>query len=442
MNEALPTSIGAALIIMAGIVTLADTVEILNIISGAAITIIATIIMSLVLDSIGFFRWTAVNIIKKANGSGVLLYWYICLLCFLMTLFFNNDGSILITTPIIIQIVTILNLKPHQKMPYLFAGVLVATTSSSPIAVSNLANLIALRIVGLDINAYVALMFVPTIIGITVLTLLLYLFFKKDIPKKILALPDSDHISIQLNSMYGMDHSKKHNTLVVDKFHHPLKKDPNYLPEINWSLFRICITIVIFTRASFFLGSSFGIPLEWIAMFGAFLLILVRWYRNGTGAIDVLKKTPWYILIFAFSIYVIVHALHKIGLTFVLVTYFEGLISMSHFHAIFVTGILVAILSNIFNNIPAVMIGTLSLMEMGLDTHTMHLAYLANIIGSDIGALISPMGTLATLLWIYILRLNKIPITWGKYFRVAICVIPLSLLVCLLGLYLWSRLFI
>jgi arsenical pump membrane protein len=132
INEAIPPAVGAFLLISAGVVPLADLLQILDVISGAVITIMTTIIMSLVLDSIGFFRWTAVNIIKAANGSGRLLYWYICLLCFLMTLFFNNDGSILITTPIIIQMLSILNLKTHEKLPYLFAGVLVDQLNCTP----------------------------------------------------------------------------------------------------------------------------------------------------------------------------------------------------------------------------------------------------------------------------------------------------------------------
>ena len=82
-------------------------------------------------DSIGFFRWIAVNMIEKARGSGFRLFWLILLLCFLMTIFFNNDGSILITTPIIIRICSMLRLKIHQQLPYLISGALIATASSA-----------------------------------------------------------------------------------------------------------------------------------------------------------------------------------------------------------------------------------------------------------------------------------------------------------------------
>jgi len=436
INEAVPAGIGACLLIIAGVVPLADTLYILDTISGAVITILSTIIMSLILDSIGFFQWTALNIIRWANGSGTLLFFYICLLCFLMTLFFNNDGSILITTPIIIQILSLLNLKMHEKLPYLFVGALVATASSAPIAVSNLANLIALKIVGLDINDYVLLMFVPTLLGIFILAFLVYLYFKKDIPKKILTLPPSYHVPVQVDTMF---HYKQENRPVR---HHPLMDVVQEDRHIDFSLFRLCVGIVIFTRAGLFLGSSLGLPMELIAITGAFILVWVRWKWTGTGVRDVVKKSPWHILIFAFSIYVVIHALHLIGFTSLLVDQFQYIIAQSHIHAIMITGGLVTVISNIFNNIPAVMIGTITLTEMGLDTGTMQLAYLANIVGSDLGALISPMGTLATLLWMYILKINKIPLSWGKYFTVAIYVVPLSTAVTLFSLYFWTRLFI
>src|SRR5690554_3663383 len=96
LNESLPTAVGALLLFITGIVSLMDVYQIIGIVSGPVITILSTIIMSIVLESIGFFRFIAHNLVIRANGSGVRLFWLINLLCFLMTLFFNNDGSILI----------------------------------------------------------------------------------------------------------------------------------------------------------------------------------------------------------------------------------------------------------------------------------------------------------------------------------------------------------
>lgn len=425
INEAIPPTIGAAIILMTGIVPLFDLLDILKIVSGASVTIISTIVMSIVLESIGLFRWAAYNMVKLSNGSGIKLFWYINLICFLMTLFFNNDGSILITTPIIIQIFGMLNLKPQQKIPYLLSGALVATASSAPIGVSNLANLIALKIVGLDLNTYALLMFVPSMLGILLITVLLFLYFRRQIPRTIKLYMHPDTLTIPSN----------------DRLHfHPLMNAPADTLSIDWKLFRLCISIVILIRAGFFLGTSVGIPIEVVAIAGAVLLIGIRWYKIGTGPVDILKKTPWHILVFAASIYVLVFALDRVGLTDTIINYLKPYVMSSDFNAVMIVGTALTVLSNIMNNLPAVMIGTLSITEMGLHPETLQLAYLANIIGSDIGSLLTPMGTLASLIWMFMLRKNNIPITWGQYMKVTFVVIPAVLYFTLFCLFLWSRL--
>lgn len=413
MNEVIPTTIAATFMFLSGIVPLKDVYQIAGIVSGASFTILSTIVMSIVLESIGFFQWSANNMIARAKGSGLKLFWYVNLLCFLMTMFFNNDGSILITTPIIIHMVRNLRLKPHQQIPYLLSGALVATGASAPIGVSNLANLIALKIVNLNLNDYAAMMFVPSIIAIGTMSMLLYYYFRKNIPNYI--------------------------PTTSAPRHHPLLIDQEQSLQVDWWMFRICILIVVLIRGSFFALAPFGIPVEIPAIVGALLLILIRWIRLARGAWDVITKTPWHILLFAFSMYVIIFSLQNTGVTTLLVDKIQHTVASSHFNAIFIMGILLTVLSNLCNNLPSVMIGTLSLTTMGLDLQTLQVAYLANILGSDIGSLITPMGTLASLIWMFILRKNGINITWGTYLQASLMVIPISLLVGLLSLYVWTE---
>ncbi|TCP24506.1 arsenite efflux membrane protein ArsB [Scopulibacillus darangshiensis] len=421
INETIPTAIGASLFLLLGIVPLTSILEIFNIVSGASVTILSTIVMSIVLESVGFFRWVAFNLVNRAKGSGVKLFVYVNLLCYLMTMFFNNDGSVLITTPILIKTVNLLNLKPHQKIPFLLSGATIATASSAPIAISNIANLIALKIVGLDINGYVAMMFIPSMIGILVIATLLFLYFKKDIPKRL------PNIELDMTN-YDNPHSLPH----------PLSGRPGQI-HVDWGMFKICLGVIVIVRGSYFLLTPFGIPIEWIAIIGALVLIGIRWYRNRAGIMDVIKKTPWHILLFAFSMYILVYGLQNIGLTSYLVGFLEGIVQSSRLHAVFIMGGLLTLLSNVFNNLPSVMIGTLTLTKMNLDPHTLQIAYLANILGSDIGSLLTPIGTLATLLWMFILKENHILMSWKKYIKVTIVVIPIGLFISLISLYFWTN---
>jgi arsenical pump membrane protein len=418
MNEAIPATIGAILVFLSGSVSVGDLFDISSKVTGAAITIIATIVMAIVLESFGFFSWTAALMLKLSKGSGVRLFWNTLLLCFLMTLFFNNDGSILITTPILILILNNLKLKNRQKIPFLLSGALIATASSAPIGVSNIVNLIALKIIGMDLYLQTEMMFIPGVLGLLFLSYLLFLVFKKDIPKEIRF--HSYTIPLQKNRLY-----------------HPLQKNADSLFEQQKKLMINMLIFVFIVRISLFIASFIGISVTLVAVLGSITLLIWRWIHLKVNPKDVLGKIPWHILIFAFSMYVIIFGLHNIGLTTFLIGHLQALVNDSLLHASITMGIITALLSNIFNNHPALMISTLALTDMGLDPLIMKTVYLANIIGSDIGSLILPIGTLATLIWMHILRKNRIHISWLDYIKVTIIVIPPTLIFTLISLYLW-----
>lgn len=424
INETIPTTIGAGIVLIVGIVSWTDIVDIVDIVSGPALTILSTIMMSIVLESIGFFKWVAINIVQRSKGSGIRLYLYTNLLCFLMTMLFNNDGSILITTPIIIRIIQLLKFKPHQMFPYLISGALIATAASAPIAVSNISNLIALEIVGLSLNSYVAMMFVPSMIGILVIGWLLFLYFKKDIPKAF--------------SSILFKRANPHSAYL---YTHPLDTS-SHEEEMDWKMFKICLLIIVTTRVAFFALSPFGISLEFVGLLGASILIAYRWIRKGTGITDVVKNTPWKIFLFAFNMYVLVYGLKNVGLNDFIVSSIEKVVAQDALQATIIMGMLSTVLSNLVNNLPAVMINTMAIVDMDLDPLIAQIAYLANVIGSDIGALLTPIGTLATLIWMFELKKYGVKVTWGKYLKVTLLVIPIGLFVSLFSLYLWIMLFV
>jgi len=417
VNEAIPASVGAAFVLLSGSVTLTDLLVITDTISGAAITIIATIIMAIVLESFGFFQWTAEKLVQKARGSGIRLFWYINLLCFLMTLFVNNDGSILITTPILLMLLQHLGLKNHQKIPYLLSGALVATASSAPIGVSNIVNLIALKIVHMDLYMHTAMMFVPATLGLALMVALLYLEFRKVLPRTITG----------GTAMYS-----------IAKGSHPLQEKESPEEEKARNRFMIRILIFVFAvRVGLFVASYFHVPVSLAAIAGSAALLAWRWYRLKMAPTDMIKKTPWYIFIFAFGMYVIIYGLNNIGLTDWLIRVLQPVVAGSLLEASLWMGGLVSVLSNLFNNHPALMVGTLTLTGMGLDPLTLKISYLASVIGSDMGSLLLPIGTLATLMWMHILKKGKVHISWGQYVRVTCVVIPITVLFTLAVLAWW-----
>lgn len=137
----------------------------------------------------------------------------------------------------------------------------------------------------------------------------------------------------------------------------------------------------------------------------------------------------------------IVYGLYNAGLIEIIISQLGEYVADNRFNAIFIIGLLLSFMSNLFNNLPSVMIGTLSLTEMHLEPSILHAGYFASIIGADIGALILPMGTLASLLWMHILREHNIHFTWRKYIKTTLVVIPISLLISFTSLYYWLELF-
>jgi len=417
LNEAIPASIGAVIVILIGSVSFSDLGKIVETISGAAITIMATIVMAIVLESFGFFHWTAEKLAERAKGSGIRLFWYVNLLCFLMTLFFNNDGSILITTPILVMLLNNMGLKKHQKIPYLLSGALIATASSAPIGVSNIVNLISLKIVDMDLYMQTAMMFVPATLGLLLLTCLLFLRFRKVLPKRV---------------------PEQVKGLTLPSYH-PLKMSPmNYETEQDRSRFmRNVLLFVLGVRVSLFVASYLTIPVPLIAVIGSCVLLAWRWIFLKIPPRDMLKKTPWYIIVFAFGMYVIIYGLNNIGLSDLLIQFMRPMITKSMLHTSVVMGVLLTVMSNIFNNHPALMIGTFTLTHMNLDPLSLKIAYLANVIGSDMGSLLMPIGTLATLMWMHIVRRGKVMITWKEYIKTTFLVIPPTMLFTLVVLYFW-----
>ncbi|QIW82291.1 arsenic transporter [Bacillus tequilensis] len=415
LNEAIPATLGALIVFLCGSVSLADLGEIGTKITGASVTILATMTMAIALESFGFFYWVATKLLQQSKGSGIKLFWLTNLLCFLMTIFLNNDGSVLITTPILLLVLKYLGLKRHQKTPYLLSGVLIATASSTPIGVSNIVNLISLKMIGMDLYLHTAMMFVPSMIGLIFMACLLFMFFYKRLPKSLPDIPD--HFQAQL-------------------YRHHSPSAP--LPERNQTKMMLCVLAFVFlVRISLFAASYTGISVPLVAAIGSFILLSWRWIYYKTSPRDLLYKTPWHIFIFAFTMYVLIYGLHNIGFTELLVNLFEPVVSGSLALATFISGISTSVFSNLFNNHPALMISTFTLTEMSLNPSTAKIIYLANIIGSDIGSLLLPIGTLATLIWMHILKQHDERISWGEYLKTTVLIIPLTVLFTLTCLYVW-----
>ncbi|PEL07668.1 ArsB/NhaD family transporter [Bacillus sp. AFS017336] len=430
LNVSIPALAGAGLMVISGAVSLHDMKVIASDVGGASVTIMATIAMALVLESFGVFQYVADFLARLSKNSGKRLFWYISLMSLLMTLVFNNDGAIIIATPIIIILLRKLGLKPHQQIPYLLSAALVDTAASAPLGVSNIVNLISIKIIGMSLATYSEMIFVPSMIGVGVLAVLNYVVFRKKLV-----------IDLKQNRL-----SKKHKPKPGN---HPF--GPNFeaapaeiqfeTPSKKQKLFmRNILIYVLAIRVALFVGADFGISPSITAVVGAGILLIWRWIKMGTSPIDIIRKTPWHVLFFAFGMYVVGTGIANVGLNSWLVHQLQPFIERGWFSSIAATGIAVSLMSDLFNNHPALMIGTLNLTSMHMSQMDLHVAYLGNIIGSDIGSLLMPIGLLATLIWMFVLKQYKVHISWAQYLRVTTLVIPPTVIATVVLCYAWVRL--
>ena len=167
------------------VVSLTDIIEVIKIVWDATLAFIGIIILSMVLDEIGFFEWAAIKIAKLSRGSGTLMFVNSLLLGSVVAAFFANDGAALILTPIILSKLKMLKLNLKTILAFLLAGGFISDSASLPFVFSNLTNIITADFFHIGFIEYVKNMFLPFIVSVIVSIFVLYIILRKDIPKKI-----------------------------------------------------------------------------------------------------------------------------------------------------------------------------------------------------------------------------------------------------------------
>ncbi|WGG53046.1 arsenic transporter [Rugamonas sp. DEMB1] len=388
-------AMGAALAMLAGVIQPADIPVVWNIVWNATGAFVAVIIISLLLDQAGFFEWAALHVARWGGGRGGRLFALLVLLGAAVAALFANDGAALILTPIVIAMLLALRFDARATLAFVMAAGFIADTASLPLVVSNLVNIVSADFFHIGFARYAQVMAPVNLVSVLATLAALYLFFRKDIPKD-----------------YDLAQLKRPAEAIRDR-----------------ATFLAGWLVLAMLLVGFFGLERLGVPISAVAAAGAALLLLVagRGHVISTGA--VLRSAPWQIVVFSLGMYLVVYGLRNAGLT----GHLSGLLNQFAAHGVWGaalgTGLLTALLSSIMNNMPTVLIGALSIDASSAQGVVREAMIYANVIGSDLGPKITPIGSLATLLWLHVLSSKKIDISWGYYFRVGIVLtLPVLLL--------------
>jgi len=393
-------SAGAVVALLTGVIHLADIPLVWGIVWNATGAFVAVIIISLLLDKAGFFEWAALHVARWGKGNGRRLFILLVLLGAAVAALFANDGAALILTPIVIAMLVALRFSARATLAFVMAAGFIADMASLPLVVSNLVNIVSADYFDISFARYAAVMVPVNLVSVAATLAALVWFFRKDIPQH-----------------YDLTQLKRPDEAIHDR-----------------ATFITGWWVLAMLLVGFFWLDDLGVPISAVAAVGAALLLAVaaRGHRISTRA--VLRGAPWQVVVFSLGMYLVVYGLRNAGLTDYLTAVLDRCADYGIWGATLGTGFITAILSSIMNNMPTVLVGALAIDATATGGAVREAMVYANVIGADLGPKITPIGSLATLLWLHVLSTKDIQISWGYYFRIGVVLTLPILLVTLSAL--------
>jgi arsenical pump membrane protein len=387
--------IGAVASLLLGTVSLGQAAQSFLDIWDAALAFLGIIALSVTLDAMGFFRWAALKVVKLASGSGLRLYFYIALLTATVSILFANDSAVLILTPIVLEIVTCLGINKRGKLAYLFTAGLIADTAAMPLITSNPINILSADYFKYSFNDHLIFMGPVAIATLLSSLLLIYLFFRKQIPK-----------TYDIQTADALNKEK---------------------PAISPGLLKITFFFLIAIDVGYVLTSLGRFPVSLVICGGAIFLVTIYWItlkRNSSvigekkSLVGLARDINWDIILFMLSIFIVVQGLETAGVTNLLASTLVATSKLPSALGVFAPSMVVTVGASFMNNWPMTILGLLSIHQAAITGPALTNLVFSNIIGNNLGPHFFPLGSLAILMWLEIMRRKGVNISLKEYLKV------------------------
>lgn len=406
--------VGAAAALALGVVHWSDIPAVWHIVWDATFTLVGLIVISLVLDAAGFFEWAALHVARWAGGRGHWLFVLLVLMGAATAAFLANDGAVLILTPLVLEMLHALRFKPPAMLAFTLAVGFVSDAASLPLKISNLTNIIVANYFGISFVDYAAVMVAVNFLALAATLAVLWRVFRRDVPPRF----DTHTLA-------------EPRTAIRDAF-----------------VFHAGWVVLLCLLAGYLASHALRVATSVITGAGASVLVLAaarehllrRQPKAVIPVMTLLREAPWQVVIFSLGMYLVVFGLRNQGLTGDIARGLEWLGSFGLVVATLGTGMLFAFLSAVMNNLPTVLLGSLAVHEASVADAMREAMVYANVVGCNLGPKMTPIGSLATLLWLHVLAQRGVKVGWLEYCRVGVILTLPVLFVTLLGLAAWLAL--
>lgn len=393
--------IGATLVVCLGIVSLPQLLSAFQLLSLPVITIVSLMTIVLVAEQAGLFDVLTRSIAKAAGGDAKKLFTFIFFSGTLTGTLFTNDAAILIFTPLVFNLVEEVQMDwdESKKLPFYF-GVLYVANLVGALVIANPINIVVARIIGIDFVTYACWMLLPAVLSMIASYIGLRIFFRKSFPNTY-KIPTRTEAKVE-----------------------------------NRPFLRVCFVVLALTLVGFFTQGITGIPVWVVASVGAVVLLIARAMLAGQKSLKpIVTGIGWDVLVFLVGIFIVVLGARNAGLA----ENVKGLLAWlggGKFQQLtFATGFVAAFSSALFDNHPTANIMSWVIRDFNLPhLQTKFLAFAA-LIGGDLGPRMSPIGSLAALMWLRLLRDRGVNIPYRYFLRINV---PVTLVTVLLSLIVLS----
>jgi arsenical pump membrane protein len=391
-NEAAIAMGGAVLLLVLGRITLADAALTLLRDWNTFLFFLGMMALSALAEAAGLFDWLAVQAARLARKSAALLFLNVFLLGSLISMVLSNDATALILTPVVYVLVTKLRL---PVLPFLFACTFIADTASFLLPISNPINIIITSRFPLDLITFLRLLFLPSLTVIALNIIIFFFLYRREL---------KGHFEIQ--RLPSGEEAIKHR-----------------------GYFNYTCAVLISVAIAYVIASAMHFSLSFVAMGGAVLLLIGARSWNQISLLETGKRISWSIFGFIAGMFIVVRAIEDTGLTTAFGHWLLRISGGTPLGAVLVGTIGSAVGTNLINNVPMAVVMTSALGAIQHAPEPVRHGFVAStMFGCDLGPNLTTVGSLATVLWLLILRQRGVDVSGLHYFKVGVVVTPIMLL--------------